>query len=141
MHMAQLKPLPLTVSCYSKIQTGFAFLVPAHPGRPGKRAVKRVCVCVCVCVIVVFLGGSCNPTTWRSDVAIPFFKQHSITYYNPVCSAAAESRSLAPNNFESMESQTFSLAMSDIRIALCNSLCMREPTIPAVPGDPGITKI
>ena len=23
--------------------------MPAHPGRAGKRAVKRVCVCVCVC--------------------------------------------------------------------------------------------
>jgi len=40
-------PLPLTVSCFSKIQIGFTFLVPAHPGSPGKRAVKRVCVCVC----------------------------------------------------------------------------------------------
>ena len=44
---AQLMPLPLTVSCFSKIQIGFTFLVPAHPGSPGKRAVKRVCVCVC----------------------------------------------------------------------------------------------
>ena len=50
LHMAQLKPLPLTVSCFSKIQFGFAFLVPAHQGSPGKRAVKRVCACVCVCV-------------------------------------------------------------------------------------------
>ena len=48
LHMAQLMPLPLTVSCYSKIQIGFTLLVPAHPGSPGKRAVKRVCVCVCV---------------------------------------------------------------------------------------------
>ena len=46
LHMAQLMPLPLTVSCFSKIQIGFAFLVPAHPGSPGKRAVKRVCVAV-----------------------------------------------------------------------------------------------
>ena len=46
LHMAQLMPLPLTVSCFSKIQIGFAFLVPAQPGSPGKRAVKRVCVCV-----------------------------------------------------------------------------------------------
>ena len=46
LHMAQLMPLPLTVSCFSKIQTGFIFLVPAHPGSPGQRAVKRVCVCV-----------------------------------------------------------------------------------------------
>jgi len=38
-------PLPLAVSCFSKIQIGFTFLVPAHPGSPGKRAVKRVCVC------------------------------------------------------------------------------------------------
>ena len=46
LHMAQLMPLPLTISCFSKIQIGFTFLVPAHPGSPGKRAIKRVCVCV-----------------------------------------------------------------------------------------------
>ena len=46
LHMAQLMPLPLTVSCFSKIQIGFNFLVPAHPGGRGKRAIKRVCVCV-----------------------------------------------------------------------------------------------
>jgi len=50
LHMAQLMPLPLTVSCFCKIQIGFTFVVPAHPGSPGQRAVKRVCVCVCVCV-------------------------------------------------------------------------------------------
>ena len=37
LHMAQLMPLPLT---------GFTFLVPAHPGSPGKRVVKWVCACV-----------------------------------------------------------------------------------------------
>ena len=41
-HMAQLMPLPLTVSCSNKIEIGFTFLVPAHPGNPGQRAVKRV---------------------------------------------------------------------------------------------------
>jgi len=46
LHVAHLMPLPLTASCFSKIQIGFAFLVPAYPGSPGKRAVKRVCVCV-----------------------------------------------------------------------------------------------
>ena len=45
LHMAQLMPLPLTVSCFSKIQIGFTFLVLAHPGSPGQRAVKRVSVC------------------------------------------------------------------------------------------------
>ena len=44
LHMAQLMPLPLTVSCFSKIQIGFTFLIPAHLGSPRKRAVKRVCV-------------------------------------------------------------------------------------------------
>ena len=46
LHMAQLMPLPLTVSCFSKIQIGFTFLVPADLSSPGKRAVKRVYVCV-----------------------------------------------------------------------------------------------
>ena len=41
LHMAQLTPLPPSVSCFSKIQIGFTFLVPAHPGSPGQRAVKR----------------------------------------------------------------------------------------------------
>jgi len=47
LHMVQLMPLPLTVSCFSKIQIGFTFPVPAHLGSPGQRAFKRVCVCVC----------------------------------------------------------------------------------------------
>jgi len=46
LHTAQLMLLPLTVSCSSKIQTGFTFLVSAHPGSPGQRAVKRMYVCM-----------------------------------------------------------------------------------------------
>ena len=46
LHMAQLMPLPLTVSCFSKIHIGFPFLVPAHPGSPGQGAVNQVRVCV-----------------------------------------------------------------------------------------------
>jgi len=48
LHMAQLMPLPPTVSCFSKIQIGFTFLVPAHQGSPRKRDVKWVCACMCV---------------------------------------------------------------------------------------------
>ena len=55
LHMAQLMPLPLTVSCFSKILISFTFLVLAHPGSPGKRAVKLVCVCVCVARLFSFL--------------------------------------------------------------------------------------
>ena len=46
LHMAQLMPLALTVSCSSKMRVGFTFLVPAQLGSPGQRAVKQVCVCV-----------------------------------------------------------------------------------------------
>ena len=58
-------PLPLTVSCLSKIQIGSNFLVPAHPGSPGIKwplngcvcVCVRACVCVCVCVAA---GTPCN---------------------------------------------------------------------------------
>ena len=52
LHIAQLMPLSLTISCSSKIHIGFTFLVPADLGTPGKRAVKRECVCVCVLIII-----------------------------------------------------------------------------------------
>ncbi|VDO03712.1 unnamed protein product [Rodentolepis nana] len=34
-------------------------------------------------VILVFLGGACNPTTWRKDIAIPFLEENGIPYFNP----------------------------------------------------------
>ena len=52
--MFQLMPLPLTVSCFSKIQIGFAFLVLAHLGGPGERAVKRVNGYVCIVTMLKF---------------------------------------------------------------------------------------
>ena len=70
LHMAQLMPLPLTVSCFSKIQIGFTFMFPAHQGSPRQRDIKRVCVCVvdfnkgmravklCANRILKFLTGS-----------------------------------------------------------------------------------
>jgi len=49
LHMAQLMPLPLTVSCFSKIQIGFTLLVPARLGSPGKGLLNG-CVCtLCQC--------------------------------------------------------------------------------------------
>jgi len=50
LHMAELMPLPLTVCCFSKIQIGFTFLVPTHPGSPGQRAVKWGVLC---CIILM----------------------------------------------------------------------------------------
>ena len=61
LHMAQLMPLPLTVSCSSKIQIGFTFLVPAHLGSPGKGPLNG-CVCVSIFSLQDFivLGGQCQ---------------------------------------------------------------------------------
>jgi len=46
LHMAQLMPLSLTVSCFSKIRIGFTFLVPAYPGVLDKWPLNGPCVCV-----------------------------------------------------------------------------------------------
>ena len=59
LHMAQLMPLPPTVSCFSKIQIGFTFLVPADPSSPRQRAVRQVCVYVCVCMCVSITVPKC----------------------------------------------------------------------------------
>ena len=42
LHLAQLMPLPLTVSCFNKIQIGFTFLVPAYLDK----GLLNGCVCV-----------------------------------------------------------------------------------------------
>jgi len=47
LHMAQPMLLPITVSCSSKIQIGFTFLVLAHLDSPKKGPLNG-CVCVCV---------------------------------------------------------------------------------------------
>jgi len=67
--------LPLNVSCLSKIQISFTFLVTAYPGSPGQKAVIWVCVCVCD-YATIWLGdfwvqlrdGKCEEQTaeyWR----------------------------------------------------------------------------
>jgi len=76
LHMAQLMPLPLTVSCFSKIQIGFAFLVPAHPGSPGQRAVKRVCVCNCQKQSIFVC--SCHFGLWTECLIINFLDDYCV---------------------------------------------------------------
>ena len=72
LHMAQLMPLPLTVSCFSKIQIDFTFLVQADPGSPG----KIVCMCVCVCV-----RAACV----RACVRVWYAEASNSTYQTSVC--------------------------------------------------------
>ena len=55
LHMVQLMPLPLTVSCFSKIQIGFTFLIAAYPGSPGQRAIKRVCLYIFLYIVYYIL--------------------------------------------------------------------------------------
>jgi len=54
--------VPLTVSCFSKIQIGFTFLVPAHPGSPGKGPLNR---CVFVANPLQRCRGTATPPTPR----------------------------------------------------------------------------
>ena len=54
LHMAQLMPLPLTVSCFSEIQIGFTFLVRLTWVVQEKGPLNG-CVCVCVCMYVCVL--------------------------------------------------------------------------------------
>jgi len=58
--MAQLMPLPLTVSCFSKIQISFTFLVPDHLGSPGKGPLNG---CLCVVIIDPITPCVCCHTT------------------------------------------------------------------------------
>ena len=67
LHMAQLMPLPLTASCFSKIHIGFTFLVLAHLGSPGKRAVKRRTHVYCIFVLVL--------PSWRINYIIKILLQ------------------------------------------------------------------
>ena len=62
LHMAQLMPLPVTVSCFSKIQIGFTFLVPAHLGSPGKGSLNG-------CVLLLALIACVNTKDARLDPA------------------------------------------------------------------------
>ena len=83
LHMAQWIPLPLTVSCFSKIQIGFTFLVPAHPGSPGQRAIKRVCVCVVLLMVSSVVSEVI--TLWRYINMYTYFCTLYLLLYSTVC--------------------------------------------------------
>ena len=85
LHMAQLVPLPLTVSCFSKIQIGFTFLVSAHPGSPGQRAIKRMYVCILVIKIpqiVVVVTAVIFTVNVSYDLSYPYLSVLSSAEYD-----------------------------------------------------------
>jgi len=86
--MAQLMLLPLTVSCFSKIQIGFTFLVPATQVVPEKGPLNG-CVCVCILSVPEWLKVHRNspkkiheiseilPNTHSLDALLPAYHQHT----------------------------------------------------------------
>jgi len=97
LHMAQLMPLLLTVSCFSKIQIGFTFLVPAHPGSPEKAPLNG-CVCVCVCVGVIttnalHLGLQCIEQTFPGFPVSGQWRRHGVAWGGHVHPTFARGRS------------------------------------------------
>ena len=74
LHMAQLMPLPLTVSCFSKILSGFTFLVLAHLSSPGQKAIKHVCVITMINIDTVIIK---KPRPTRTSITNMIeIKQH-----------------------------------------------------------------
>jgi len=81
LHVAQLMPLPLTVSCFTKIQTGFPFWYLLTRVVPEKGPLN-VCVCVCVRVCVracvracVCVFGARDPLSPHKKLTNPHAKR------------------------------------------------------------------
>ena len=120
-YMAQLMPLPLTVSCFNKIQIVFTFLVPAHPASPRERAVKRLCVCVCVCVCVkkstvsnsqnVKDSSHGNKCLWKIkinlrskvEICISTYSNVDVVSYNTPCRTELKERNCGRQIVESLK--------------------------------------
>ena len=94
--MAQLMPLPLTVSCFSKIQIGFTFLVPAHPGSLRQRAIKRVLLLLLVGKPLWFWSCRFTVTALCCLSLMNMYAQH-VTIANPVACTANDSATVLHN--------------------------------------------
>ena len=115
LHMAQLMPLPLTVSCFSKIQIGFYLYGTGFPGSPGKRAVKRVCVCR-----FWFWGRSCRLTDRRSWRQAGRQMSRDTRYWKSTATASWSSSDKASHR------QPTTIRYDTIRDAILT--CARKPT-------------
>ena len=127
LHMAQLMPLPLTVSCFSKIQIGFTFLVTAHLGSPGKGPLNG---CVCLSGVkrsqehsqrrnlVLFLVYSCIPDRQWTDICntrcsiLSHFSHFHVSHFPPLQHGAA---------FSCPTSSCLAFSASPVRLLTCFS--------------------
>ena len=69
-------PADATVSCFSKIQIGFSFLVPAHLGSPGKGPLNG-CARVCVLVYTIQIHTTVAQKE-RAMCDVPTLHQRSV---------------------------------------------------------------
>ena len=123
----QLMPLPLTVSCTSKIQIGFTFLVPAYVSSPRKRAIKRVCVCVCVLETHVASSYQISLSLRSSYFSHIFIFFVNYTYTHLMSLFLGLPREAKPN-WILLKQET----VSGISWAICKSApCSRQITTPA----------
>jgi len=109
LHMVQLKPLPLTVSCFSKIQISFTCLILAHLGSPGKRAVNVCTSNECIATKTNVLATLISPDhtdqnqnffrtnsqfqdTCRPEISFSFFRISGLTgcYNNSIVSGSRQ---------------------------------------------------
>jgi len=125
LHTAQLMPLPLTVSCFSKIQIGFTFLVPDHLGSPGKGPLNG-CVCVCAlkrtlenklnlywtsCVTLLQAGWAFKMTTSENNRSMVLWARCHHKQYHQIIAATHLSENMNWNIF-SMKKATATLSSS-----------------------------
>jgi len=116
LHTAQLMPLPLTVSCFSKIQIGFTFLVPAHPGSPGQRSVKRVCVWQ----LHLKSTTSTATVTYRMASCFKYSRWWLATTWKMVSFSRSLTRpSFTPTRTEMVEYRMMNSAQSVLHLLLC----------------------
>ena len=85
-----------------------------------------------LCAAYVFLGGSCDPTTWRADIAVPQFSKHNIPFFNPQISL------WNPNliQLEAKAKEVRVMRRKRVRDARCVfGLAIRQSLIVCVPSD------
>jgi len=149
LHMAQLIPLPLTVSCFTKIQIVFTFLVPVHLGSPGKRAIKWVCVgvgssghyltaavamscvfiafcsycCEVCCVVMQSMAGQVPSSAGSCLVHIS--PCHRRPWWSNICSAAAARGQLLCLIDEAAGEYWHNFCSSVACCSDCNNRCLK----------------